>query len=131
MAVFPTTHLEINSIINNIKSNSNLNDILPVNYIKECGNILIESITTCINKCLADGSFPDDLKCAKIIPIFKNGDSLSIENYRPISILFDFSKIIEQVIFERIQNFTKKIALLIQNNLAFNDNPELFQPLVA
>lgn len=119
MALFPTTPFEINSIINNIKSNSNINDILPINYIKECGEILIEPITACTNKCFVDGNFPDALKCAKIIPIFKNGDSLSMENYRPISILFDFSKIIEQVIFERVYNFTKKFNLINSKQFGF------------
>lgn len=119
MAIFPTTQSEIETIIKNIKPNSNLNDILPINYIKECMDIFIEPITTCINKCFVDGYFPDDLKGAKIIPIFKSGDTLSMENYRPISILFDLSKIIEQVMFDRIYNYAKKFNLIDPKQFGF------------
>lgn len=119
MALFPTTPSEIISIIKKIKPNANLNDILPINHIKECKDILVEPITSCINKCFIDGRFPDALKCAKIIPLFKNGDSLSMENYRPISILSDFSKIIEQVIFERIYNFAKKFKIIDHRQFGF------------
>lgn len=119
MALFPTTAFEIDLVINSIKSNANLSDILPINHIKECRDIFIEPITTCINKCFENGSFPEDLKCAKIIPIFKNGDSLSMENYRPISILFDFSKIIEQIIYERIYNFAKKCNIIDSKQFGF------------
>jgi Reverse transcriptase (RNA-dependent DNA polymerase) len=68
---------------------------------------------------LVDGYFPNELKCAKIIPIFKNGDSLSTSNYRPISILSDFSKIFEQCIFERIYNFAIKFNLIDKCQFGF------------
>lgn len=42
-----------------------------------------------------------------------------MENYRPISILFDFPKIIEQVIFERIYKFANKSSIIDQKQFGF------------
>ena len=42
-------------------------------------------------------SWPDTLKMAKVLPIFKSGDPEKIENYRPISIFPAFSKLYEEV----------------------------------
>lgn len=119
MAVFPATGDEINNLLHKIKPNSNLNDILPVNYLKSCADIIIEPLAVGINKCFAEGNFPNELKCARIVPIFINGDSLDMENYRPISLLSDFSKICEQAIFERMQNFCVKYNLINKNQFGF------------
>ena len=40
--------------------------------------------------------FPDDLEIARVTPIFKVGDEKELENYRPISVLSCFSKILER-----------------------------------
>ena len=44
------------------------------------------------------GIFPDELKIAKVIPIYKYGDKTSIENYRPTSVLSVFFKIFEKIV---------------------------------
>ena len=50
------------------------------------------------NRSLAEGIFPNVLKKAKVIPIFKSGDKSLAENYRPISLLPQISKIFEKLI---------------------------------
>ena len=42
---------------------------------------------------------------AKVIPVFKGGNNLDVNNYRPISVLPVFSKILEKAIFNRLYNF--------------------------
>lgn len=119
MALFPVTPDEILNIIFTTKPNFNLNNILPVNYIKQCLDILLNPITDMINKCFATGCFPEILKTARVVPIFKSGDSLSPANYRPISILDDFSKIVEQCIFQKISAFTTKFNLISKFQFGF------------
>ena len=51
------------------------------------------------------GIFPDNLKIAKVIPIFKKGDASKNSNYRPISLLSVFIKIFEKIMHERFYNF--------------------------
>ena len=59
-----------------------------------------------INLSFATGSYPDNLKVAKVIPIFKNkGDQLLVCNYRPISLLSNINKIFEKLVYSRIYSF--------------------------
>jgi hypothetical protein len=64
------------------------------------------------NKSLSCGIFPDLLKIARIIPVFKNGNCGDPKNYRPISVLPSFSKILEQIIYKRLISFFTKRNVL-------------------
>ena len=46
-----------------------------------------------MNQSLIEGVFTDELKLAKVIPIYKDGSSMELSNYRPISVLIFFSKV--------------------------------------
>ena len=59
---------------------------------------IFRPLTHIINLSLKHGIFPDNLKIAKVIPIFKQGSSSSCNDYRPISILSALSKIFERFI---------------------------------
>ena len=70
-----------------------------------------KAITLIVNQSLNTGIFPDKLKCAKEIPIYKKGDNTKLDHYRPISILPTVSTILERVIFDQLY------AHFHQNNL--------------
>ena len=53
----------------------------------------------------ATGTYPDQLKIAKVIPIFKKGDKLLVSNYRPISLLSNINKIFEKLVYSRLYSF--------------------------
>ena len=63
--------------------------------------------------------FPNELKLAKVIPIFKNGDKQDISNYRPISILSFFSKIFEKTMYNHLINFIDKNKILYKYQFGF------------
>ena len=48
------------------------------------------------------GTFPDEMKIAKIKPLFKAGERDIISNYRPISVLPVFSKLLERIMYNRV-----------------------------
>ena len=56
---------------------------------------LLIPITNCITKCISIKSFPDELKVADVISVFKNEDPHNKVNYRPIRLLPIISKIFE------------------------------------
>ena len=60
-----------------------------------------------MNHCASTASFPDPLKYVDVTPVFKKGDAIEKENYRPISTLSQFSKIFEKLIYSQIFEFIK------------------------
>ena len=90
-----------------LKKNSN-GEISPA-IIKLAKKEILIPITNCINKCISKKSFPDELKVADVIPVFKKEDPNNKANYRPISLLPIISKIFERVLLEQIEKFSEKI----------------------
>ena len=91
-------------------------------FIKLSSSILIPILVSLINASFSLGIFPDDLKIAKVIPLFKKSDTLDINNYRPISLLTCFSKIFKKAIFTRLSNFLDKNSVLISSQYGFCPN---------
>ena len=69
----------------------------------------MKDITALVNDCLEKGVFPYELKLADVSPVFKQGESLDKENYRPVSILSYISKFFERIFYKQI-NFITKIV---------------------
>ena len=78
---------------------------IPNNLLKEHKHIFSTILATLINKSFSDGTFPDLLKLANVIPIYKKKEKLLCSNYRPISLLSNISKIYEKVFHSRLYQF--------------------------
>ena len=70
---------------------------------------------------IEQGIFPDSLKIAKVTPIFKSGDKDNVSNYRPVSILHVFSKVLERIMYNRVYNHLDSKGLYMKNNLVFKE----------
>jgi hypothetical protein len=79
---------------------------------------------------MQDGVVPDDLKVAKIIPIYKSDDKRTISNYRPISVLLTFSKILEKLVYNRLLDFFNKHDILSKNQYGFRKNVSTSMALI-
>ena len=88
--------------------------------------IVIESISEPLchicNLSLTTGIFPEKMKIARISPIFKNDDKEQVSNYRPISILSVFSKILEKVIYKRTYNFLESGNCFFESQYGFRSD---------
>ena len=71
---------------------------------------------------IRDGKFPDRLKIAKVTPVFKSGDVSLLGNYRPISVLPTFSKILEKIMYNRVYTFLRSNTLLYAKQFGFQKN---------
>jgi len=69
-------------------------------------------LTFVFNLSLSQGAFPDELKLAKVTPIYKADDSTILSNYRPVSVLRLFSKILEKLMLNRLSMFFEKYNIL-------------------
>ena len=94
MGIIDTNSDEIIRIINLLKYSfsKGADDISSVVTTKVINELSLP-LSIIFNKSFELGQFPDKLKIAKIVPIFKSEDKLLINNYPPISILPLFSKI--------------------------------------
>ena len=110
----------INKIIYNLppKSSSGC-DGISTKMLKVIAPVIIKPLTLLINQVLNTGTFPDKLKIAKVIPIFKKGGPSLFENYRPISLLPAISKVLEKIIALQLSSYFAKNKLLFDKQYGF------------
>lgn len=87
-------------------------DGLPGYFVKMIAELICQPLTFILNSSTKTCIFPDEMKIAKVVPIFKNGDREHVSNYRPISLLPIFSKIFEKII---CRNLTEHL----ESNICF------------
>ena len=93
-------------------------------------NCLIEPLTHVTNLSLSQGIFPDELKKAKVIPLYKANDPMLFNNYRPISLLPLFSKVLERIMYNRILKFINKHKLLYRCQFGFRKDHSTYMALI-
>ena len=59
------------------------------------------------------------MKIASVIPLFKSGNTKEFANYRPISLLPQFSKILEKMYHSRLMAFIYNNQLLYKSQYGF------------
>ncbi|XP_057299070.1 uncharacterized protein LOC130629748 [Hydractinia symbiolongicarpus] len=100
------THEEMTSTIMSLDDKKAI-DIyhFPIKIWKDVDEIIANPLCKIVNESFSSGIFPDKLKLAKVLPLFKSGDRYEAKNYRPISILPIFDKIIERLMHTRLVSF--------------------------
>ena len=110
-------------VFDTLNSFSNLDsfdyDGICLRYLKLCASNNISLITNFINSSFLTCEFPNSLKRATVTPIYKAGDKNDLINYRPISILPCFSKIIEKILSKRMFKFLNFTNFFSSNQFGF------------
>ena len=78
---------------------------IHTNTLKQNSDFFAFHVQKDINASISTSKFPDDLKEADVIPVYKKKSKLSKENYRPISILPNFSKVYERCLYDQISKY--------------------------
>ena len=86
---------------------------IPTKIVKLANKQICEDLPNCINECIKQNKFPNELKIADITPIFKKEDPLNKTNYRPISMRPTVSNIFERILFNQLQRFSNKFLSLL------------------
>ena len=73
--------------------------------MKQIKDVISAPLAKLINRSFYNGVFPNSIKIAKVIPIFKNESRAVYNNYRPISFLSSIGKIIQKLMHKRLYNF--------------------------
>ena len=127
----PTTITDVMSIILKFDdSKSSGPDNIPIKLLKISAPLIVPHLVIIINKSFESGIFPDALKLGKVIPIFKSGSKLDINNYRPISLLSTFSKIIEKLMHHSLYKFPENNKVIYQSQFGFQKNKSTTHSLI-
>jgi Reverse transcriptase (RNA-dependent DNA polymerase) len=130
--LFPVNDLDIRDAIRYMKK-SNCTDIYGFNgtLIKACQEALIQPLVAIVNASFSTGTFPDVFKQTKVLPIHKKGDIDNIENFRPISIIAYFGKLIEIIVKVRLIKFLNKYDILHKRQFGFREGESTVGALTA
>ena len=115
------TELELEVMLIPLKKSYGLYSC-PAWALKCARHILYSPLADIINKSVETGIYPDKLKHAKIIPIFKSDEETEVSNYRPILLLSIFNRIFEKMMSIRLKNFLQIHDVLYQNQYGFREN---------
>lgn len=118
--LYPVTPNEMRAEMMKLKSDKSPGpDNMSPRMIKICLDELLEPLTVITNEIFASADYPELLKLAKVIPIYKKNDPEDPGNYRPISLLNIINKLVEKHIHKRLFKFVTKHKLLYKYQFGF------------
>ena len=116
----PTTPYEINTCIEELlnKNSSGHNDISN-RLLKALKDELVQPLTVIFNQSIAEGTFPETMKIAEVIPLYKGKERFLSNNYRPILLLITLSKLLEKLIYKRTYDHLEQTGQLYKSQYGF------------
>ena len=117
--LMPTDEVEVAGILKTMPNKGNsIVDIKP-SVLLSISDIFCKVIAYLYNLSISNGIYPKLLKIGRVIPIFKSGDPLKSNNYRPITNLLNINKIFELLTYNRIMKFIDRFDLLTIHQFGF------------
>ena len=114
---------EILDIVNNCKNKRSTDfQDMDMALVKLVIPAIVKPLTHIFNLSFQTGIFPDGMKTAKVIALYKAGSKHNFTNYRPVSLLPQFSKILEKLFNSRLEAFLEKHQLLSDSQYGFRSN---------
>ena len=103
---------EVFSLLNKLNmSKATGLDKTAARLIRECADLICIPICDIFNQSICLGIFPDDWKCARFSPLFKQGDRDDLNNYRPISVISVVAKVFERIVYYQLYSMTSAVNI--------------------
>lgn len=119
----PVTLVELKTFVDSLSTRkSSGDDVVTARILKDNFSSISSVLLYLFNLSLVSGCFPEILKSATVVPIFKKGNKLSKENYRPISLLPVMSKLFEKIIKTRLLSFLNSCNFFSACQFGFREN---------
>ena len=128
--LYAVTEKEIEKIVTDLNNGAPGYDDIPALILKLALPYIKEPMMYICNLSLLEGVFPECLKIANVVPLFKSGDSMLFNNYRPVSLLSVFSKVFEKVMYSRLSDFLKTHKLLYKYQFGFRKDHSAYMALM-
>ena len=113
---------EVMEIIKSLQNKATGPSSIPLKLLHIVADLIVFPLCPIINMSFSKGVFPEKLKIVKVIPIHKGGSTQDINNFRPISLLSIFDKIIEKVCIGDCMTFWEHHSILFENQFGFRKN---------
>ena len=127
----PTTPSEVFNIISSLKtSKSSGYDNISLFFLNFAIEVLAFPLAHLLNCSFKLNIFPDCLKVAKVLPVYKAGEKSKLCNYRPVSNLFSISKVLEKLIHLRSSTFLIKLCIILPTQNRFRVNHSTIHALL-
>lgn len=115
MFICPVTENEILEVVKKVRGKFSAGtDEIPDYVVKKCIETVKMPLAHIYNASLEAGIFLERFKIAKVKPLHKKGDRKDMKNYRPISLLCVFSKILEKLMHNRLLSFLTRNTILTE-----------------
>ena len=119
----PTNQAEIIKIVKSFKSKKSSGyDGISMKLLKQIIYCIAPPLEYIFNLSLSNGICPNVFKIAKVIPIHKKDDQKNVTNYRPISLLPSISKVLEKIMYKRLNSFLLVNNILNSSQFGFRKN---------
>ena len=128
----PVTQIEVEDIISILNPSKSVGpNSMPIRLLKVIGSSISPLLALLVNQSFQSGTFPNKLKIARVISLFKKGNPELPSNYRPISLLPIFSKIFEKLMYKRLYRFLEIHKVLYSLQFGFQENHSIDHALVS
>ena len=104
---------------------------IPTNLVKIAKKEIALPFANICNSSFTEGIFPHNNKIAKVIPVHKNGSTEEVNNFRPISLLSIFSKIMEKLIALRLTAYLELHSILYPKQFGFRSGFSTSHSLIS
>ena len=122
---------EVCKIVNELNSGApGCNDI-PALLLKLALPHITEPLVYLCNLSLVEGVFPDTLKVANVKPLFKSGDAMLFNNYRPVSLLCVISKVFEKIMYTRLNEYLTINKILYMYQFGFRKHHSSYMAMMV
>ena len=119
----PVTQDEVINTIKTFKNKTSKDcDDVDMSIVKRLSTSVAKPLTHIFNLSFSSGVFPEKMKIAKILPLFKSGNKSLYTNYRPVSLLPQFSKILERLYYNRLKHFIENNNIISDSQYGFRNN---------
>ena len=121
---------EVLDVINLLQNKSSGPYSIPFKLLMRIPDLLIIPLAHIINMSFNTGVYPDLLKIVKVILIHKGGSTQEVNNFRPISLLSIFDKIMEKIMHKKLYHFLEENNILFKKQFGFRKNNSTVYALI-
>ena len=89
--------------------------------LKSLNEVVSLPLCRIFNQSILEGKFPESMKIAEVIPLYKGKERDMVINYRPISLLVMISKVLEKIMYKRVYKFIDKNNILYNSQYGFRN----------